>query len=242
MTSKAARLRHHLVLGEREITYLLRRSPRRRSIGLRIDHAGLTVSVPARLPQREWEALLQEKSGWVLDKLEEISARAVPELRWQDGELLPFLGSPLELAVEQGGPRSRPTRCDSLLRVALPDPGDALALRNKVLQWYRREALDFFQQRVNFHARQLDVSVSRLDLSNARTRWGSCTSRGAVRLNWRLIKAPPAVIDYVVVHELAHIIELNHSPAFWEIVASACPDFREQRAFLKEHATLYHRF
>lgn len=235
-------MRHHLVLAEQEISYLLRRSPRRRSIGLRIDHAGLTVTVPAHLPQHRWEALLQEKSAWVLDKLEEMHARAIPEFRWQDGQLLPFLGSPLELAVEPGGPRSRPTRCDSLLRVALPDPDDTLALRNKVLQWYRREALAFFQQRVHHHARQLEVRVSRLDLSNARTRWGSCTSQGAVRLNWRLIKAPPAVIDYVVVHELAHIIELNHSPSFWAIVASACPDFREQRAFLKNHATIYHHF
>ncbi len=235
-------MRHHLLLGEREISYLLRRSPRRRSIGLRIDQAGLTVSVPARLPQREWEALLREKSAWVLDKLEEMRARAIPEFRWQDGQLLPFLGSPLELAVEPGGPRARPARCDSLLRVALPDPDDALALRNKVLQWYRREALAFFQQRVNHHARQLGVCVSRLNLSNARTRWGSCTSQGAVRLNWRLIKAPPAVIDYVVVHELAHIIELNHSPAFWEIVASACPDFRELRGFLHDHSISYHHF
>jgi hypothetical protein len=235
-------LHHRLKLGSEEIPYLLRRSPRRRSIGLKIDSSGLTVSVPARLPQREWEALLREKSAWVRDKLEEMRARALPPLHWTDGQLLPFLGRPLELALEMGGPRARPVQCDSLLRVALPDPDDARAIENKVVEWYRREALSFFYERVNFHTRQLDVSVSRLSLTSARTRWGSCTSRGAIRLNWRLIKAPPAVIDYVVVHELAHLIELNHSPAFWRIVASACPDFRDQRAFLRAHGAAYHQF
>lgn len=235
-------MRHCLKLGSEEIPYLLRRSPRRRSIGLKIDPAGLTVSVPARLPQGEWEAALREKSAWILDKLEEMRARAVPDFVWQDGQLLPFLGRPLELAVGTGGPRARPVRCDSILRVALPDPQDVRTLAIKVVGWYRDEALTFFRERVNYHARQLDVNVSRLGLSDARARWGSCTSRGSIRLNWRLVKAPPGVIDYVVIHELAHIIELNHSPAFWQIVASACPDFREQRAFLKQHGAIYHQF
>jgi hypothetical protein len=77
---------------------------------------------------------------------------------------------------------------------------------------------------------------------SARTRWGSCTSGGSIRLNWRLIKAPPSVIDYVVIHELAHLVELNHSPSFWQIVAQLCPDYAEQRALLKEQAAHYHRF
>ncbi len=112
----------------------------------------------------------------------------------------------------------------------------------RVLQWYRREALAFFQHRITAYARQLDVEVSRLSLSNARTRWGSCTSTGVIRLNWRLIKAPPPVIDYVVVHELAHRIEMNHSPAFWRTVEQACPDFSELRKLLKKHGSDYHQF
>lgn len=235
-------MRHRLILADGEISYLLRRSPRRRSIGLKIDPSGLTVSVPARLPQHEWEAVLREKSGWVRDKLEQMRIQAVPDFCWRDGEFIPYLGRSLELAVEGGGPRNLPVRLDSLLRVALPDPGDSAALSKKVVQWYQREALALFQDRVHFLARQLDVAVSQLALTNARTRWGSCTSAGAIRLNWRLIKAPLAVIDYVVVHELAHLIELNHSTAFWQIVAQACPDFREQRAFLRKHGAVYHQF
>lgn len=233
---------HRIRLGNEEISYQLRRSSRRRSIGLRVEPAGLVVSVPARLPQRAWETVLLEKSGWVLAKLEEMRARVIPVFTWRDGETLPFLGGPLELVVEHGGPRSRPVLLDGLLRVALPDPDDAAALEARVVRWYRREALAFFQQRVAHYARQLGANVSRLGLSNARTRWGSCTSKGAIRLNWRLVKAPPAVIDYVVAHELAHLLELNHSPAFWRIVAQLCPEHASLRAELRDRSAYYHLF
>lgn len=233
---------HRILLGKEEVSYLLKRSPRRRTVGLRIDPSGLTVSVPARTPQRTWEAILREKSGWVLDKLGAMRARSLPAFNWRDGELLPFLGSPIELVVEHGAPRAKPLLDDGRLRVALPDPSDVTALQTRIVRWYRHEALEFFQQRIVFYARQLDVSVTRLGLSNARARWGSCTSGGSIRLNWRLIKAPPAVIDYVVIHELAHLIELNHSPSFWKIVAQLCPDHAGQRALLKQQAAYYQRF
>ena len=233
---------HHFRIGDREVAYLLRRSPRRRTIGLKVDPSGLTVSVPSRLTRREWEAVLVEKGAWVLDKLEEMRARSVPPFLWEDGQRLPFLGGSIELVAEHGPGRGRPALAEGMLRVPLANPGNATDLAAKVVKWYRNEALTLFSHRVAFYARQLDVSVSRLGLSNARTRWGSCTSQGAIRLNWRLVKAPPPVIDYVVIHELAHRIELNHSSAFWETVAQACPDYREQRAFLKLHSGLYHQF
>lgn len=233
---------HRIRLADQEIVYQLRRSARRRTIGLRIGQAGLVVSVPSRLPQRAWEAVLLEKSGWVLDKLGQMRTQALPDFAWRDGLMLPFLGSPVELVLERGGPRARPVLAEGQLRVASPDPGDMVAIETRVVQWYRRQALDFYQHRVAFYARQLGVSVTRFGLSNARTRWGSCTSSGAIRLNWRLIKAPPAVIDYVVSHELAHIIELNHSSDFWRIVAQLCPDHATQRAALRAQSGYYHQF
>jgi hypothetical protein len=235
-------LRHRLKLGSEEIPYLLLRSPRRRSIGLKIDPAGLTVSVPARLPQHEWERAVLQKSAWILSKLDEMRRHAAPPFVWQNGLMLPYLGGPVELAVEHGSSRARSLLADGVLRVRLPEPHDHDALATRVVQWYRREALAFFQHRVTAYARQLGVDVSRLSLSNARTRWGSCTSTGAIRLNWRLIKAPPPVIDYVVAHELAHRIEMNHSPAFWQTVSQICPDYRELRAYLKTHSARYHQF
>jgi hypothetical protein len=236
------RLRHRLILGNEEISYLLLRSSRRRSIGLRIDPSGLIVSVPARLPQHEMEKILAQRSAWILARLDAMRIRATPPIVWQTGQILPFLGSPIELSVEHGGARSKLLLAEGVLRVFMPEKCGPDALASRVLQWYRREALAFFQHRVSAYARQLDVEVSRLSLSNARTRWGSCTSTGAIRLNWRLIKAPPPVIDYVVVHELAHRIEMNHSPAFWRTVEQACPDFSELRGLLKIHGSDYHQF
>lgn len=233
---------HSIRLHNQEISYILRRSPRRRSIGLRIDPTGLTVSIPDRLLQHELEKILLKKFGWILTRLDEMRVHTKPPFVWQTGQTLPFLGRPIELSVEHGSARARPLLADGLLRVPMPNQHDTGALQTRVLQWYRREALAFFQHRVTAYARQLGVEVSRLSLTNARTRWGSCTSTGVIRLNWRLIKAPPPVVDYVVAHELAHRIELNHSPAFWKIVAQLCPDYSELRAHLKTHATLYHHF
>lgn len=236
------RLRHSLTLGNEDISYLLVRSPRRRSIGLRIDPTGLIVSIPARLPQHEAEKVLARKSAWILAKLNELRNCATPTFAWQTGQMLPFLGSPIELSVEPGSARTKPLLAEGVLRIFMPGQCDADVLASRVLQWYRREALAFFQHRITAYARQLDVEVSKLSLSNARTRWGSCTSTGVIRLNWRLIKAPPPIIDYVVVHELAHRIEMNHSPAFWRAVEQACPDFSELRKLLKTHGSDYHQF
>lgn len=242
MILKAALLLHRLYLGDEEISYILRRSSRRRSIGLRISEGGLTVSVPDRLPRQQWEKVLIQKSVWILSRLDQMRTHSVPPFHWHEGQMLPFLGSPVELAVEHGNARSHPLLAEGVLSVFMPQPHDSATLENRVLKWYRREALSFFQQRVTVYSRQLGVEVSRLYLSNARTRWGSCTSRGDIRLNWRLIKAPPPVIDYVVAHELAHLIELNHSPAFWQIVSQLCPDHLELRAYLKTHTAHYHQF
>lgn len=236
------RSHHSIALANGEISYLLRRSPRRRSIGLRIDATGLTVSVPARLPQQEWERILVQKSAWIFTRMAEIRAHAMPPFVWQTGQMLPFLGGPIELAVETGSIRTRPLLTGGLLRVYMPEPHDPDTLENRVMQWYKREALTFFEHRIAVYARQLGVQVARIALSNARTRWGSCTSAGIIRLNWRLIKAPPPVIDYVVAHELAHIIEMNHSPAFWQTVSRICPDYLELRAYLKTQTARYHQF
>lgn len=128
------RLRHHLTLGNEDISYLLVRSPRRRSIGLRIDTTGLIVSIPARLPQHEAEKVLARKSAWILARLYEMRNRAAPPFVWQAGQMLPFLGSPIELSVEPGSARTKPLLAEGVLRIFMPGQCDADALANRVLQ------------------------------------------------------------------------------------------------------------
>jgi len=225
-----------------EIPYLLKRSPRRRTIGLRIDPAGLTVHAPLRTPLYRLEGVLVEKAGWVSDKLAEMQARRPPARAWRDGEILPYLGQTLRLAVCSGAVRAVPLLTEGCLQVALPDVTDAAAVHAKVVKWYRRQALDILCERAALLAAQLGVAQPPLALSNAASRWGSCNSRGEVRLNWRLVKAPLHLIDYVVAHELAHLKHLDHSAAFWHTVATIYPDCLAARRELKAGGHLFHTF
>lgn len=225
-----------------EIRYLLKRSPRRRTIALRIDGDGLTVNAPARAPLYRLEAVLADKAGWVREKLAlMLERRALPRL-WQDGETLPLLGEEVRLTVVSGRVRAAPLLADGHLRVEVTDIGDAAAVQAKVMKWYRATALADFTARVARYAALLGVSFPPLSLSNAATRWGSCTARGAIRLNWRLIKAPPHLIDYVVAHELAHLKHLDHSAAFWSTVAQLYPACLAARRELKANGHIFHSF
>jgi predicted metal-dependent hydrolase len=229
-------------LGGQRIPYLLKRSARRRTIALRIDHKGLTVSVPLRTAVGRFEAVLREKAGWVLEKLPEQRSCHAPPRTWQEGEVLPYLGSELRLALQEGGARAQPRVHGEILLVPVEDPQDPLLVQSKVVKWYRREALAHFTGRVAHYAAQLEVARPPLRLSNAATRWGSCNSRGEVRLNWRLIKAPHELIDYVVAHELAHLKHLNHSPAFWMTVGRLYPAYDAARVALRKNGHRYHTF
>lgn len=225
-----------------EIRYLLKRSPRRRTIALRIDRDGLTVSAPARAPLYRLEEVLADKAGWVRDKLALMRERRLPERLWRDGESLPLLGGEVRLTVLPGRGRAAPLLADGQLRVEVADIADAAAIRAKVVKWYRAAALADFTGRVAHYAGLLGVSLPPLSLSNAASRWGSCTARGAVRLNWRLVKAPPHLIDYVVAHELSHLRHLDHSPAFWSAVAQLYPGCLAARRELKSNGHLFHSF
>ncbi|NDU87373.1 MAG: M48 family metallopeptidase, partial [Ferrovum sp.] len=116
-------------------------------------------------------------------------------------------------------------------------------LESALIQWYSAQALPLYQERVAFFARQLGLTATpSVALSNARQRWGSCSSAGRIRLNWRLLKATSAEMDYVIAHEVAHLKHMNHSPRFWATVAQLYPDFQEARRSLRQHTALYQQF
>jgi predicted metal-dependent hydrolase len=223
------------VLNGQIVEYTIRRARRRRSITLTIDEHGLRVGAPLRASGREIEAVLQQHARWVLRTLARWSGRRPAPCSWRNGETLFLLGTALRLelraaagAVERHGD-------------TLTAGGDENALRTKVAEWYRHEALVCFEQRIARYAGALNVRVSGLRLSQARTRWGSCGPDGRVALNWRLIQMPLTLVDYVVVHELAHLHEMNHSPRFWRVVENILPDYAERRAALRHDAHRYLR-
>lgn len=234
-------MQYQLTHANGPIPYRLKLSPRRRTVGMRIDETGLTVNAPSRIGKKALESMLLERADWIITKLGEWQSRQVPEMRWQDGEVLKLLGNEIQLCVSLDARSRKPQFEAGQLLVALPAPEDADAIRRKVLQWYKREALADFSRRVELLAQRLGVDMPLVMLSSARTRWGSCNSRGEIRLNWRLIQAPPHLIHYVVAHELAHLREMNHSPEFWGWVAKLCPEYLLARAELKAHSAGLHR-
>ena len=228
--------RHQFVLEGALIDYTLKRSRRRRSITLTIDENGLRVGAPWRASQTRIETLLVTHARWIARKLAEWQARRPPPFTWQAGSTVMALGEPLTLAVDPAGKTT--VRCGGELRVGAKND-DPEALARHVAAWLRETAQCWFEQRATHYAQVLGVRTPVILLSNARTRWGTCHPDGRVHLNWRLIQAPAVLIDYVVVHELAHLREPNHSPRFWGWVAGVLPDYQERRRSLRRDAHRY---
>jgi predicted metal-dependent hydrolase len=219
-----------IALGERIVPYVLRRA-KRRTIALSIDHRGLRVGAPPLSSLREVEALILQHSDWVVQKLDEWHGRCSPELlQIVDGVRLPLLGAEVEVRLAVGGNRAVWNQSGGLT-LCLRSPAEAGRVLEKTL---REKARELFLERLVFYAAQQGLTLPGLTISSARTRWGSCSLRSGIRLNWRLIHFPLHVIDYVVAHELAHLREMNHSPRFWANVAQLYPDYRVVRAELKK--------
>jgi len=206
---------------------------------LTVDERGLIVSAPWRSTERRITGIIRDAEDWVLSKLAVWSAYPSRNQSWADGDTIKCLGRDLRLNVREDRAALATLSEANCLQVALPEPRDAVAVRAAVLKWYRRHATSNFTERIGVYARLYGLAAPRLFLSGAQTRWGSCNVKREVRLNWRLIQAPQPTIDYVVAHELAHIVEMNHSRRFWNLVAAVCPHHRQARAEL-DHVGRYY--
>jgi predicted metal-dependent hydrolase len=234
-----------ILLGEHRVGYALRRV-RRRSIGFIVGVEGLAVNAPRWVSLQNIDAAVQAKASWILRKLQEQQERArrveASRIEWRDGTSLPFLGETVIIVLD---PRAAGailnTAADALpgvprltLHVGLPQNAAPEQIRDVVQSWLQRQALRVFTDRCQHYAASLNVKMRRLSLSAAQTRWGSASADGSIRLNWRLVHFGVQVIDYVVAHELAHLREMNHSAAFWDVVRSVVPDYERMRDTLKD--------
>lgn len=223
---QATKSRHIILCGEL-VSYTLRRD--RRRLSLRVDERGLHAAAPRTLPLSEIEAFIHSHGDWIVKKLAEFASRTGPRhLPIHDGCRLPLLGSEARVRITAGGNRGLWQGNELWLATR---PGTDLArLARRALQ---RRALEHFQPRVAATAGRIQRASPALALSSARLRWGSCSTRSGIRLNWRLIHLAPELIDYVIAHEVAHLVEMNHSPRFWQVVEQLFPDWRHARAELK---------
>ncbi len=225
-----------VALDGEDVAFLLRRSRRRRTLGLRVNETGeVVVNAPHYLALREIHRFLNKHGDWLKRQRCEARARV---FAWEEGASLPLLGEPLSLvlAPRPGKPQVRREGMD-LICTALAEQSPAT-----LLAWYQRQARAYLGERLAYHAARCGRPPPPLRLSNARTRWGSLSAKGVVSLNWRLVKATPEEIDYVICHELAHFRQRNHSPAFWREVEALFPEAQAARARLRQNGRLYFRF
>jgi predicted metal-dependent hydrolase len=221
-------------LGGQEIPYTLTRS-RRRSIGLQISQHGLRISAPLHTPLAHIDSVLQQKAGWITKKLAQWQDKKSLALVWSLDAAYPLLGEPWQLALNPSGELAMTQSSGQESPQPLAIELTPRHIETFVMSWYQQQAVTCFKQRIELYAPKLALSTPPFRLSQAKTRWGSCNSRGVINLNWRLIQLPLHLVDYVVAHELAHLIEMNHSKAFWEVVERVCPGYREARRELKEY-------
>jgi predicted metal-dependent hydrolase len=220
----------------RRVDYALARHPRARSVRLWVGPEGLRVTAPPRLPIREVEAAVRSRAAWALAHLDRLPPAAPP---LADGARLPLLGADVRLRATPG-PRSRFHHDAPAGRLDVEVAGGA-RLEDVVERWYRGLARAHFAALADERAARLGVGYRSLAVRDGRTRWASCSSRGALSFGWRLMMAPRRVGEYIASHEVAHLVRLDHSPAFWALVARLHPTWPADRDWLDRHSAALRR-
>jgi predicted metal-dependent hydrolase len=210
------------------------RSVRARRFTLRLENcgAGAVLTVPPGVPAVESRRFLARHAGWLRAAL----ARQPQAMLVAPGIELPIGGTPVPIIARPG-----PCRPPVLDSGALVLQG-AGAEGQRIAAWLKLRARDAVVPAARAYARRLDRDIAEISLRDTRSRWGSCSSRGALSFSWRLAMAPPAVLDYVVAHEVAHLVEMNHSPRYWAVLESLLPDHARHRAWLRSEGRRLHAF
>ena len=226
--------------GDTTIEYEVRRSERRKkTVQITVDGGGVQVAAPTKTPESELRAMVRKRALWILSHASDEMLEATPK-RFVSGETLPYLGRNVRLIVESTDIRSPRVRFDHWrFRVAVPQTleGDQRyePIRRSIVGWYRQRASERLPDVVQRWWPRLGRGEESLILvRDQRQRWGSCSPDGTLRFNWRAMMLKPALIEYVVVHELAHLTHRNHSTDFWGLLSMAMPDAQQRRKSLKE--------
>jgi len=206
---------------------------RRKTVGLIIQRDGtLTVRAPLRMSGIHIQEFVQNHAQWIREKQAQAQASPPPPKKhYVDGESFLYQGKEVPLTIVA---RQRPALTFSGYKFHLANSNLPKA-RQVFIRWYKAQALTVISERVAFHAKQNKFTYRKIRISSARTRWGSCSTNGTLSFTWRLVLAPPEVIDYVVVHELAHTQIKNHSPNFWHRLAEIMPEFKRHVSWLKKN-------
>ena len=219
----------------------VRRHPAARRLTLRVSRTrrAVIVTLPIQCGIEEAGSFLHRNLDWVRERLD-----SLPEpIPFQDGIIVPLRGVAHRIVMPGEIPRRRVVRrIDAQPVPLLHTPGQATDAVKRLEQWFTKEARCDLEQRVAWHADRLGVKPGRLSIRDQTSRWGSCSTTGALSFSWRLVLAPPAVLDYVAAHEVAHLREMNHGPRFWSLVRQSCPAMEDAKRWLRIYGMDLHRY
>lgn len=221
------------LLGQ-SVEYDLRRSSNATEPRIDVDIHGVTVVIP-HSDEAHPKELLKDNAVWVVEKKEKYDTyrERVPKRKYEEGAVFPYLGDEREVVVER---RPSSSVTENTLRLARHHVEET-SVKRALETLYRRKARETFEERAEYFAEQMGVEYEQIEVRNQRTKWGSCSTTGTLGLNWRLMMAPQETVDYIVIHELAHLRESNHTDAFWSLVAQQDPDYKEHSRWLEENST-----
>ena len=223
-----------LSVGPHSVSVAFVRNPRARRYILRVDQTGaVRVTIPKRGSQAEAWNFVRRKSAWVAERIEQHLAHPTRAAVWDHGSELHFRGDIFQLAIHTNLSGRIVEFADQ--RIGVTVEADVRgAVERHLWNLARRELTARTAQLATQHG----LMVSRITVRNQSSRWGSCSHRGTISLNWRLIQAPAYVVDYIILHELTHLQEHNHSSRFWNQVETVCPDYEVAEKWLKQHRQL----
>ena len=239
---RAVKKRRSIRFGDTTIEYEVLRSRRRRkTVRIAVDARGVQVTAPMTTPNNLLEAFVEDQAPWILEHINDEPPEAAPK-RFASGDTLPYLGRHMRVMVEPTRGNA-PEVCFDHWRFKIAAPQEMVddeshpAIRNTIVAWYRERAAERLDATVELWRRRLGLQEKpRILIGNQRRRWGSCAFDGTLRFNWRLVMLKPDLMEYVVVHELAHLTHRNHSKDFWSLVSELLPDAQQRRHQLREEA------
>jgi predicted metal-dependent hydrolase len=216
---------------------IIRSKKRRKTLSLQIgNHLEITVQAPSHTPAAEIQRFVEEKQAWIEKSLRRQATLQAshPKKAYETGETFYYLGEacPLEAFFD---PLENPGVAFRNNRFFLNCPPNRPMRKYYLTAWYRKQARAYLTPRVDFYSRRLGLTAAGIRITSAEKRWGSCSEKNHLSFAFRLIMAPPQIVDYVVVHEMMHIREKNHSSKFWNLVLEVIPDYRNRRLWLREH-------
>ena len=215
------------------------RTKRKKSASIQLNEDLVRVLVPKSLSDKRIRDLILKRSSWIQTKLKEQSKRvSITPREYVSGECFPYLGKNYRLKIVNGKDLSVKMKNGYLVVTLINDKHQQEVVRSQLEKWYQEHAETQLKEKTKRFAKIVDVNPSSVSVKTYKSRWGSCSHKGEIIYNWKIILAPHRIVDYVVIHELCHLLEHNHSPKYWRQVERYTPDWKNCRNWLRHNSDI----